>query len=78
MCCDRDCIRSSVRLRRLRRRGLGTAPVQCYDELDLIPCPMCKGLGVRFKRIYPDMDYEDMRDFLPENYDPFAIEEEEK
>lgn len=58
--------------------GWEPAPVQCYDELDLIPCPMCKGLGVRFKRIYPDMDYEDMRDFLPENYDPFAIEEEEK
>jgi hypothetical protein len=51
------------------------APVQCYDELDFVPCPLCKGYGIRTKRIYPDVDAEDMHDFLPDDYDPFALEE---
>lgn len=57
--------------------GWVPAPVQHYDEVDLVPCHLCKGQGVRWKRIYPDVVHVPDAD-LPEDYDPFADYEEVK
>ncbi|GIV22160.1 MAG: hypothetical protein KatS3mg023_3911 [Armatimonadota bacterium] len=54
--------------------GWVLAPVQCYDEPNYMPCPLCKGMGVRYKRIYPEVDWEDMRDFTDDDYDPFGLD----
>ncbi len=62
------------RLRRLRWRWMDdrTSPVLRRTGLRALP-DSCKGMGVRFKRIYPDVDWEDMREFTDDDHDPFGL-----
>jgi DnaJ-class molecular chaperone len=53
------------------------APAQWSDEPRYEKCVMCNGYGVRTKQIALEQEAE-LYDFLPEDYDPFAVEEEAK